>query len=928
MTGNNIFEKNIKRLIHSAGPALHLPDEKRNQILEKLTEVAGLRAATAMKLTKSIWRIIITSKVTKLAAAAVILIAAIISLHYYTGSIKLTAPAFGEVIKNMQQMKWIYFFKEDLQEGTIKEQVWACPEAQILILTGVGYNRSAVLLLDCKTNRKYLYDAQKRTITVSYMEQDYAGMYRMYVSSPLHLMDDIIEKRIREEAYIMHGKARYNGRDAIIYRFDVSLGKGVVEQSQWVVDAQSHLPIINEVARVTADGKVRRSYRFAFDYPESGPEDIYALGVPRDAKVIDKTPKPDVEEILKTYHSYKDKTLKRYIAIISVHNKPVYIEYSDEAHKRVERYELAINGWEWQEKKSVYQSQMGDTFDSVYSWLKSTNVMHLTSVELYDGIFCYKIDASDMRDSKPPSRGREFSLPGYLVNLGWPRIEFEGNIVEDDYSRANGLICIEQKYNRYYIAPNRGYICQRIMSMTDTKARRDVVEFGQTDSGHWYPRKVSDGTTIYLKENPDFPEGIFEPKCLPNYVEWKKEDVPIRKPCFDSNGIPEYEGFTPLHMAVFVGDVNSVKRLLAEGADVNPKFNSGATPMELAAEAGRLDMVKLLFEHRAGFTSPDGRCALAAAVDGGNLGVLKFMLDNGADVNGLYKNGETALHHAAEQAKTEFVKMLIEYGADVEIRGGRWDSHTPLYAAINGCVFAQKTRYKDYVETAKVLLEAGADVDTKGEGPHTPLLKLCRSLEGTPFGNSELLKLLIEYGADVNINVRGYRNPLILAVEAKNLNVTKILLEAGADPFLEEDTPFPSPIAVYVAAGSNAKQIEQLLWKYMEPKVSITNPAIAAGARRFLEPVKRGDYEQALKAVDLKCLGTSAQWLKSKMKTLHEEYAGNYELFDKILKIRYLMQYPDGHWQVLRWDTKQLPNLENLWSVPAANTRNSCERRR
>jgi len=66
-----------------------------------------------------------------------------------------------------------------------------------------------------------------------------------------------------------------------------------------------------------------------------------------------------------------------------------------------------------------------------------------------------------MRDGKPPSRGREYSLPGHLVHLGWPRIEFEGNIVENDYSRENGLICIEQEYSRKYINPQRGYIRER-----------------------------------------------------------------------------------------------------------------------------------------------------------------------------------------------------------------------------------------------------------------------------------------------------------------------------------------------------------------------------------------------------------------------------------------------------------------------------------
>ena len=42
-----------------------------------------------------------------------------------------------------------------------------------------------------------------------------------------------------------------------------------------------------------ADGDAKPRMRFVLDYPEEGPADIYALGVPRSAKVVDRVPKPD-----------------------------------------------------------------------------------------------------------------------------------------------------------------------------------------------------------------------------------------------------------------------------------------------------------------------------------------------------------------------------------------------------------------------------------------------------------------------------------------------------------------------------------------------------------------------------------------------------------------------------------------------------------
>ncbi|MHC4498027.1 MAG: ankyrin repeat domain-containing protein [Planctomycetota bacterium] len=888
---------------------------------------------------------ILNSRITKLAAAAVIIAAAITGLHYLPGPVGFTAPAFGEVIENMQQMKWIYFFKEDVQEGTIREQVWASPELQILAGTGT---KGWVAFVDCKGKREYIYSPQQGEIEVSYLEEDVGGMYRVYVFSRLGLMDEIIRMHEKEDAYITKQKATYNGRDAIVYRFEIGLSADVAEISNWVVDAQTHLPIINEVVRVTSGGQLQRSHRFAFDYPQSGPQDIYDLGVPEDVNVIDKTPSEAVEEVLRAYQESSKSTVKRYIAVIKQWDQPRYIEYCDGLRKRVERYALAVGVSDWSDERDFYQEQMGNTFDSVFHWLKNTEVMSCVFIELHDGICYYEIDAGDMRDGEGPRRDREYSLTGRFVQLGWPQIRFEGEVTEDDHSREHGLICV----NGAYIDPNRDYICRK-------RGRREVVEFGQTASGHWYPKKVEEpgGTkTVYLKENPDFPQDIFSPNSLPNYAEWDSNDVEagfvIRKPRSDSNEVPEYEGFTPLHMAVFTGNMEAARRLLAAGADVNPGFNSGATPMELAAAGGRLDMVKLLFEHGAGFTSLEGHCALAAGVDGGNLEVVRFMLDNGVDVNGLYKDGEAALHHGAEQAKTEFVRLLLQYGAEVEIKAGRYAQYTPLFGAVRKSRHVYRdNRMKDYVETARLLLEAGADVDTPSSRV-TPLLHLCQELEFRRFPNMDLLKLLVEYGADLNFSWDGSQTPLIHAVQTKNVEAVEILLEAGANPFAEPNCAIARPIAIHVAAGLKAKEIEKLLWRYMEPKASETNRAIEAGSRRFLEAVKRADCNEALKATDLKGLdlvgfGTSPKWLRSRIEELHGDYAPKYELFDEILKIRFqsgfaeaviappeandkylvldLMELPDGKWKVVQWGKQGLKSPQNVYGVPAYDSRSELE---
>jgi ankyrin repeat protein len=869
-------------------------------------------------------------------------------MYFGNGTIDIATPSFAQVIRNMQQRKWIYFFMEDLNAGTIAMEVWGCHDMQILI--SKEHNRG-MGLFDFTSKKQYSYYPQQNTIEITHLRDDFPLMYKRMLSSLLHLLDEIVEGHVKADAHITTQKATYNGIPALVYRFEVGLSDDRSEISNWVVDEQTHLPIICEISQVRSDGTVQRSSRIAFDYPEIGPQDIYYLGAPSDAEVIDKTPDEATLRILETYYQQREKTPPSYAAIIRQSERPQYLEYKDGPLKRVEHYELAINGSDYTPKKDFHVKQMGDTFDSLYEWLANTDIMRCTGIRLHDGVFYY--NSYPMRD-RHPRRYQDHGLSTQLANLGWPGMDFEGKVVEDNYSQKNGLICIKREHGKRYIDPNRGYMCVMQEYTVKGKKVQKIVEPAQTASGFWYPRAIGisgDFTnTVFIDDDPDFPEGIFSPNSLPNYQAWKGEteqqELVLRKASLDTNEPPIYEGFTPLHMAVFTGNLDSVKQRLTQGADPNPKFNTGATPMELAAAAGRFDMVKLLFEHGAGFTDPNGRCALATAAQGGNLDVLAFMLDNGADVNGRYKNGRTALHFAAEQARTEFVKLLLEYGADVEIRGGRYDQHTALFATV------EKSIYNDlddqFIETAKLLLEAGANVDTRGFGPHTPLMWFYRQLQTNPSPNFGLIKLLIEYGADVNINIEGYRNPMVYAVEAKNLEALRILLENGADPFMEEDTPMPPPLPVFTVSGKDSKQIEQLLYKFMEPTLAKLNPAIEAATRKFLDAVEKGDGSKGLQQVDIEGGSRDPKYVKIDIEKLGQEYIGEYDLLDEILKIRYqggfsevylrwpgseqnrylvieLMQYPNESWKVVHWQKKKYQSIERLEHVPARSARHDCQ---
>ena len=126
----------------------------------------------------------------------------------------------------------------------------------------------------------------------------------------------------------------------------------------------------------------------------------------------------------------------------------------------------------------------------------------------------------------------------------------------------------------------------------------------------------------------------------------------------------------------------------------------------------------------------------------------------------------TSLMNAAQKGDAQQVEKLLNIpGKRAEINTQNSDKMTALnIAALDG-----------YTDVARLLINAGADLEIESRGGQTPLLW------ATQYNHSELAKLLISFKANVNAHNEFWITPLMYAVQAGNLEIVKMLLEAGAD---------------------------------------------------------------------------------------------------------------------------------------------------
>src|SRR6185437_7278456 len=146
--------------------------------------------------------------------------------------------------------------------------------------------------------------------------------------------------------------------------------------------------------------------------------------------------------------------------------------------------------------------------------------------------------------------------------------------------------------------------------------------------------------------------------------------------------LKDQRGQTPLMIAAAFGSLDAMKFLIAEGASVKAESDAGITALHWCT--GDIDKVRLLLDQGADVNKATllGRTPLlVAAATSGTLETIQLLVQKGADINAADTSGYTPLIAAASIDNAEAAKLFIDRGASVNAENKSGDIATALMGA-------------------------------------------------------------------------------------------------------------------------------------------------------------------------------------------------------------------------------------------------------
>ncbi len=536
------------------GAAIDTNPDRDEAVLAEALQAGGLKYVKhAAGNGPRIWRFLMRSPITKLTAAGLVIAAVVIGVSHLNGTV-VKAVEFSEITEAMGQVPWMHASSSGFERG-----ITGVGEQWIGFQAKIHAGRSAdgkVSFWNLREHQRTEYDPGRNAITLAYMQDD---EFPLNLSSPAQLLESMNKMFMDQGAEIVARIGEYQGCKAQVQTISLS-NVGTNGESQTLtlyVDPDSKRLYAAEVKGIDSQGEVTMAGTMTFDYPESGPESIYDLGVPQDAQILSNMPGRNVHSIrehyrqvrgetsleygvMQRYWQIRDEATQEYIAVIA-HNTGVAItdvvnmvdvDYKSGNKHRQERHGVFYQGQPVDDEVWAKSKQkLGNTLESLLAWSRGHDAGRgRIDIHLYDGQY----DCSVSRDRDNWGQPTKHYHPEGSVapeialgDLAWPEVLPGARIAEDDYATERGLICFEHLQQGrvsngavhlpgrflWYLDPAWDYLCRRKV----TEWRRDADWQEDKD---WLkgvdPSKVPDSTTTIEEITEAFqsPNGHWYPTAI------------------------------------------------------------------------------------------------------------------------------------------------------------------------------------------------------------------------------------------------------------------------------------------------------------------------------------------------------------------------------------------------------------------------------
>ncbi len=292
--------------------------------------------------------------------------------------------------------------------------------------------------------------------------------------------------------------------------------------------------------------------------------------------------------------------------------------------------------------------------------------------------------------------------------------------------------------------------------------------------------------------------------------------------------------FSKLHYASYHGEINTVRRELESGADIDGSgFEGTYTPLMVACANNQTATAALLIDSGANIKikSSSQFTALHTAVDNGSVACLSLLLENGADANSEYSKNHDALNIIAYYPDSDLrlLDLILENGyrteakeAAIDIAIGaairrkheKFTSRMLELGLVPGYESLRNAVHEGRVDWLESFVKHGSDLGIVSNDGSSIFFDV------SPFNNTkEIVEYLVQHGQKIDAARDDGVTPLMITSELLDSDLCQVFLEHGADPNLRDNKGLSAlDHAIKMGYGDMGGVVTALLEAGAEPK--------------------------------------------------------------------------------------------------------------